>query len=398
MVLRSPANDETTVPPTAPILLQATGIPAATVAFILIGYVLPGWYVARFWIPAYEPLGFEASYQIYMLAFFAFLVVVAKALDFVDNRSGEHDRNRWLQHIAHAECSVGLAHANIALTAFALLGLIYILISKIWALVPLFVAILAAQISLFVVGRKNSWPIPRNPYTMPDKIPELEPNTEAREKCVRLAWTFETEDGRTIQGEIPKLPILEADWFFAAAINPTILGTGTLPIERLVDDMANRLTGREVVRIADHLIGMAEAERLTIYDQLCNALALAQSIPYQTDAQSKGKEEYWRYPVETLWDGCGDCEDKALLLCAIYRAVFRATPDPAMKLTAYLLLSNVEGHAAVAVGGPNLKLAGGNYFVIDGFRYYFCETTSDGRVGEIPPGTDPETYRPIPIT
>lgn len=394
MVLRSPAYHETTVRP----LLQATGIPVATIAFILIGYVLPGWYVARFWIPTFEPLGFEASFQVYMLALFFGLAGITKLGIIADNKVGEHDRNRLLQHVAHAECTVGLNRGNIFVTGFTVLGFLYILIVGVWTLVPLFVAILAAHVSLLAVGRKNPWPIPRNAFHMPDKIPELEPSGESREKSVRLAWTFASESGRMMHGEIPKLQIREADWFIAAATNPTILGTATAQIEQLVDDMANRLANRELVSIGEYLIDRAKTEKLSVYDQLCSALALVQSIVYQTDAQSKGKAEYWRYPVETLWDECGDCEDKALLLCAIYRAVFRATPDPAMKLIAYLLLSDVEGHAAVAVGGPNLLLPAGNYFVIDGFRYYFCETTSDGRVGEVPAGVDPSTYRPIAIT
>ena len=47
------------------------------------------------------------------------------------------------------------------------------------------------------------------------------------------------------------------------------------------------------------------------------ALAFVQSLPYAHDADSKGADEYVRYPIETLVDGCGDCEDKVALLTAL---------------------------------------------------------------------------------
>ena len=47
------------------------------------------------------------------------------------------------------------------------------------------------------------------------------------------------------------------------------------------------------------------------------AQSLAAGITYATDEASTGKFEFIRYPAETLVDGCGDCEDKAILLAGL---------------------------------------------------------------------------------
>jgi len=61
-------------------------------------------------------------------------------------------------------------------------------------------------------------------------------------------------------------------------------------------------------------------------------LLLVQSIPWIGDFYSTGRADYWRYPIETLADGGGDCEDLAILAVALLRrlgepAVFMGTDD-----------------------------------------------------------------------
>lgn len=45
------------------------------------------------------------------------------------------------------------------------------------------------------------------------------------------------------------------------------------------------------------------------------------NIDYVSD-QEAGKNEFWKYPSETLDDGEGDCEDMAILIIAIVRYQF----------------------------------------------------------------------------
>lgn len=45
--------------------------------------------------------------------------------------------------------------------------------------------------------------------------------------------------------------------------------------------------------------------------------SLAARITYVPDEDATGAVEFVRYPAETLVDGCGDCEDKAILLAGL---------------------------------------------------------------------------------
>ena len=100
-----------------------------------------------------------------------------------------------------------------------------------------------------------------------------------------------------------------------------------------------------------------------------NVLAFVQSIPYKSDKSSTGYEEYPRYPVETLVDGCGDCEDSAILAAALLAE---------MRYDVALLL--LPGHAALGVAGKDLP---GWSYTVNGVKYYFVETTSVSKIGNI---------------
>ena len=89
-------------------------------------------------------------------------------------------------------------------------------------------------------------------------------------------------------------------------------------------------------------------------------LRFVQSVPYLTDLESRAAEEYWKFPMETLWDGGGDCEDKAILYNTLmgisgYRVAFIMFKDHAM--------------SAVTVDGV------GETMVIDRYPFVMAETT-----------------------
>ncbi len=97
--------------------------------------------------------------------------------------------------------------------------------------------------------------------------------------------------------------------------------------------------------------------------------AFVQSIQYMDDMAAKGIAEYPKYPIETLFEQNGDCEDKAALLAKL------------LKLLGYgsvLLVS--RDHMAVG-----LQTSGNGNLSYDGANYYYIETTEPGwRVGEVP--------------
>lgn len=111
---------------------------------------------------------------------------------------------------------------------------------------------------------------------------------------------------------------------------------------------------------------------LTEKDQIELALSFVQSLPYAFDSDSKDEDEYVRYPVETLVDGCGDCEDKVALLVAL---LYEMDKD-------FVLLVMPE-HMALGVHCDEIE--GHRYLLYQGKKYYFMETTMPNwQIGQIP--------------
>lgn len=112
-------------------------------------------------------------------------------------------------------------------------------------------------------------------------------------------------------------------------------------------------------------------------------LSFVQTIPYVTDEDSVGEREYWKYPLETLWDGGGDCEDSTILydtlmLMAGYGVAFVLFQDHAMSAVSV----DVDGHSLTR----------------DGIVYVFCETTTVSEIGLTSKGhTEDDVYYWCPV-
>lgn len=103
-------------------------------------------------------------------------------------------------------------------------------------------------------------------------------------------------------------------------------------------------------------------------------VAFVQSFPYVNDSVSTPYDDYTRYPIETLIEREGDCEDTALLTAVLLKELGYGS--------AFLIMPE-EGHAAVGVlGGGGMY---GSYFEVDGRKYFYLETTATGwEIGDIP--------------
>jgi hypothetical protein len=104
------------------------------------------------------------------------------------------------------------------------------------------------------------------------------------------------------------------------------------------------------------------------FDEVSFVLSFVQQIVKYTLEEG----EYPRYPVETLAESTGDCEDYAILGAAI------------LKCMGYeVALLYVPGHAALGVAGASG--IEGTYIEHEGFRYYYCEMTGTGwQFGQLP--------------
>lgn len=109
------------------------------------------------------------------------------------------------------------------------------------------------------------------------------------------------------------------------------------------------------------------------------------SLVQQVVTYQKEEAEYPRYPVETLVDLCGDCEDYAILGAAI------------LKCMGYeVALLFVPGHAALGVAGA--EGLEGKFATHDGLNYYYCEMTGTGwQFGEMPDEYNQSDIRVSPV-
>ena len=109
----------------------------------------------------------------------------------------------------------------------------------------------------------------------------------------------------------------------------------------------------------------------TTYDQVSFILAFVQSLPYTSDSVTTGFDEYPRFPIETLVDGGGDCEDTSILFATLTLILGYGT-----------VYINPPNHYAVGVLGNNLH---GTYWNYQNQTYYYCETTGNNfKIGQLP--------------
>ena len=118
--------------------------------------------------------------------------------------------------------------------------------------------------------------------------------------------------------------------------------------------------------------------------------SFVQSLPYTVDSETTPFDEYPRYPVETLVDGGGDCEDTSILLAALLRA-----------MNYDVVLLEFSTHMAVGVSGGEGVY--GTYWSYEGKKYFYIETTGAGwGIGEIPDAYVDSTakvlvMKPVPV-
>lgn len=230
----------------------------------------------------------------------------------------------------------------------------------------------------------------------PDETPPLPddadtPDTENEHKMFR--WRLDSSYHQ-LNGELEvsfsseKIAALRASNPFH--LNPH--GSFKENITELIGQCKDNRKVHEVLRYIDnqaHNKGLGEMERM----QFILDFVQMPNIGYEFDEKCEeigNPREYARYPDETMYDGRGDCDCKAVLAAILFRE--------AGHKTAYLVTNN---HAAVAVAFRNklapelVNMAGQSLVTKDGYLYFFCETTGDGfKIGDLG-GTTKEAVKDI---
>jgi len=110
--------------------------------------------------------------------------------------------------------------------------------------------------------------------------------------------------------------------------------------------------------------GYSEEEKINL------VISFVQSLPYTSDSVTTPYDEYPRYPLETLVDNGGDCEDTSILTASLLKS-----------MNYDIILIAPPGHMAVGVYIDSV----GSYWEYDGKKYFYLETTNVGwEIGEIP--------------
>jgi hypothetical protein len=116
----------------------------------------------------------------------------------------------------------------------------------------------------------------------------------------------------------------------------------------------------------------AQQKGLSEYETVEFAATFVQNLPYTADSVTTTYDEYPRYPIETLVDNGGDCEDTSILLASLID-----------KMGYGVVLIMLPDHCAVGVkGGENIY---GSYWEYKDDKYFYLETTNTGwGIGKLP--------------
>lgn len=126
--------------------------------------------------------------------------------------------------------------------------------------------------------------------------------------------------------------------------------------------------------LAARFLELAKQEGYSNRQTLELVISFVQSFKYVLDQESKGQDQYARYPLETLVEQKGDCEDTSILLASILKEMNQGA--------VLVMLPGEPGHMAVGIKGDNLP---GTYYDYQGEKYYYVETTGIGwSIGQIP--------------
>lgn len=220
--------------------------------------------------------------------------------------------------------------------------------------------------SIYTVGTSSSpqptstpAPVEEPPVTtipLPTDIKEVSQSMELITRkfswIYQGEWSWEGAVSRSLYEYYQKLPRPPTDDYSVYVTHP------------LDDDYIDLLV--------DKIKKAANEAGFTEYETIEFAAAFVQSLPYALDYVTASYDEYPRYPVETLVDKGGDCEDTSILLASIID-----------KLGYGVVLIMLPNHVGVGVkGGENVY---GTYWEYKGNKYYYIETTGEGwGIGDLP--------------
>ncbi|GEM_PF-7006536 len=194
------------------------------------------------------------------------------------------------------------------------------------------------------------------------------------------SWIFDIDDSQwTLEVEIPSSAYYEAKNTYRL---PRTYVQGyalyVQPYDPVVKDIAAKLKT------------MAASKGYDSYLTANFVLSFLQTIPHALDNESVGIQDYPRYPVETLVDYTGDCED----FNALYASIIQSSPFNYDSILVYLS-NGVSAHIAVGLNVNPPSIGGLAYWTYMGTKYYYADAMAPLPMVGLP--WDPFTWEAILI-
>lgn len=161
------------------------------------------------------------------------------------------------------------------------------------------------------------------------------------------------------------IPVDAVEYYRGLERNPYLILTGyTSYVSDTMDD--NYLKA-----LANVFVNTANENNFYKDDAVQLAISFVQSLNYMPD-DSTLAYDYPKYPLETLYDRGGDCEDTSILLVSLIREMGYGC-----------CLIEFTDHMGVGIlGSDNIS---GRYFEWNGRKYFYVETTGKNwEIGEMP--------------
>lgn len=249
-----------------------------------------------------------------------------------------------------------------------------IVVTLVWVVIAVFLGKLdlslagvAVLVGVGLVGGREGvvLPAPR-PAPVPEPLPPPPPAEDGERIECAFTWLFNEE------------PYLKSgrEHVFSASISvPKALYEHFKGQSHAVENDAsfvefvNAELGDEVVlTLASRLRQLVIEHGFDPLAEIHLAMAFTLSIVYASDAEEYGRE-YPKYPVETVVEKRGDCEDHAILCGALLHTLGHRCG---------LVLMSIEediGHAALVVEAPE-PVEGVSFYVREmGAHMFYCEVT-----------------------
>ena len=371
-----------------------TALPAAVIFTFIYGlFYLSG--AGRMSFPAFgEQIGFTAAMLLIYVAIWAILRQVkieasleGKSFDdflmLVDRNTGVGGLNNWIVLAAAASILVSIFIYGSDFLPLQVAILIGVWVNRKYITKEPWEVTEASDDES---DHLPEWPEEDEPEEVPDDSSNIPddgddlPGVETVEKNYEWeldSWSQDLTGQLTLKFSPEKIAELRASNPFR--LNPN--GSFKQNVTDLLEHCKHNRKVHEVLRYIDtetRKSGLSEMDRM----QFILDFVQKPNIEYENDDKCDEigcPGEYARFPDETMFDGRGDCDCKAVLGAILFRE--------AGYKTAYVTTSQ---HAAIAVAFKNrnagdlMSMAELSLVTKDGYMYFFCETTGDGfKIGDL---------------